>query len=86
MSAGNRTKRIQLAGQPDRVKRLHVDQSRIRGGTEPPLTVQTSAGSLKAFKVRIEGPSEMVYQPNDPLSCGARLWIETNAPVTADWE
>lgn len=26
--------------------------------------------------------AELVYQPEDPLSCGARVWVETRQPVT----
>lgn len=69
-----------------RIKRLHVDQHVIKAnrknGTElPPLTVQLSDGSLKCKHARIAGPSELVYRPEKPLSCGARIWIETKAAV-----
>ena len=32
-------------------------------------------------KVEILGPSKVVYSPDKPLSCGARVWIETEAEV-----
>ena len=35
------------------------------------------------MSVDIMGPSRLVYQPNRPLACGAKLWIETQAPVHA---
>lgn len=70
------------------IKRLHVDQHAIRanrkGEHRPPITVQTSKGSLKGFRAHIDGPSEFVYRPEKPLSCGARLWIETHAEVTLE--
>jgi hypothetical protein len=68
------------------IKRLHVDRHVIArngktGEANPPITVQTSAGPLKGMRVAINGPSEFVYRPEKPLSCGARLWIETRAEV-----
>jgi len=69
------------------IKRLHVDKrvitrNRTHGTQDPPITVQTSAGSLKAFEASWDGPSKMMYSPDKPLGCGARLWIETRAKVT----
>jgi hypothetical protein len=26
----------------------------------------------------------VIYSPDKPLSCGARVWVETNASVTVD--
>lgn len=71
------------------IKRIHVDQQVIRrcrtnGTDEPALTVQTSAGPIKARRVRILGPSELVQRLDHPLSCGARVWIETRAEVEVD--
>jgi hypothetical protein len=68
------------------LKRIHVNQHVIRRNTKtgervPPLTVKTSRGNYRAESVRIEGASEVIYSPDRPLSCGARVWIETRAPV-----
>ena len=63
------------------IKRIHVDKQRIARKEENPLTIQTSQGPLKASEVIINGPSRLVYLPEDPLSCGAKLWIETKAEV-----
>jgi hypothetical protein len=67
------------------IKRLHVDQRAIRanikGANLPPITVQTSKGSIKADAAEILGASRIVYRPRKPLGCGARLWIETTAEV-----
>jgi hypothetical protein len=55
----------------------------VKHGTDDPaITVQTSAGSFTARKVTIEGPS--VMRSDKPLSCGARIYLETTAPVR--WE
>ena len=61
------------------IKRLHVDQHRIRKG-EPAMTVQTSRGPMKGSQVYVAGSSTLV-QGEKPLSCGARVWIETHGEV-----
>ncbi len=33
-------------------------------------------------EVDIHGPSKMVYRPEKPQPCGAKLWIETTADIT----
>lgn len=71
------------------IKRIHVDQHAIRrnktkGTNDPPISVKTYKGNTKCFGVTIDGPSKLVYSPDKPLSCGARLWIETEAEVEID--
>lgn len=69
------------------VKLIHVDQHAIKHNRQmgvaqrPPITVQTSAGSLKMMGCRIMGESELVYSYDKPLPCGAHLWVETAAEV-----
>ena len=65
---------------------IHVNQHVIKrnsklGENNPVLTVKTYNSNTYAHEVNIQGPSRVVYSPNKPLSCGARVWIETNAPV-----
>lgn len=67
-------------------KRIHVNMHVIRrnnktGEREPPITVKTSKSNDYANEVEILGDSKVVYSPDKPLSCGARLWIETDAEV-----
>lgn len=67
------------------LKRLHVDQARVRAnkknGTElPVITIQAKGGPYKARVAVISGPS--ILRMGDPLSCGARVWVETTAKVT----
>ena len=66
--------------------RIHVNQHVIRhnaktGESAPVLTVKTYKGNTMAHRVEIDGPSRVVYSPDDPLSCGAKVWIETESPV-----
>lgn len=70
------------------IKRIHVNQHNIRhnraaaaGDHRPVFTVKTSDKNWKAESVEIMGESHMVYSPDKPLSCGARVWMETTAAV-----
>ena len=65
---------------------IHVNQHRIRsnqktGQREPVLTVKTYKSNQYAHSVEILGPSKVVYSPDKPLGCGARVWLETDSPV-----
>ena len=67
-------------------KRIHVNQHNIKankkdGGNRPVLTVKTYKDNTTCNEVEILGPSRLVYSPENPLSCGARVWIETTAEV-----
>lgn len=66
--------------------RIHVNQHVIRrnkkhGLNDPVITVKTHNSNKYAHEVRINGESTVVYRPDSPLSCGAHVWIETDAPV-----
>ena len=72
------------------VTRVHVNQARIRANSKlpsskrrPVITIKGSGKNRYAYAARIDGPSYLVYSPDDPLSCGAKLWIETEAKVVA---
>jgi hypothetical protein len=67
---------------------VHVNQHIIKrnsntGQREPVLTVKTYKDNTYATRVRINGPCVVVYSPDKPLSCGAKVWIETESPVEA---
>ena len=68
------------------IKRIHINQHKIRhnikhGDYEPVITVKTYKDNIYGHSVEIHGDSTVVYQPYHPLSCGAKVWIETEAPV-----
>lgn len=68
------------------LKRIHVNQQLIQKARKEgldiaTLTVQTSKGPIAARKVAINGPSVLVQSVFEPLSCGARVWIETSSEV-----
>lgn len=65
---------------------IHVNQHVIRKNLkentdDPVLTVKTYKENKYAKRVKIHGDSEVVYSKDKPLSCGARVWIETQATV-----
>jgi hypothetical protein len=60
----------------------HVIRHNKRNGTAlPPCRVQRGRKTLYCQGVVIRGESRLVYRPDSPLACGARLWIETDAKV-----
>ena len=78
-----------------RTKRIHINQHRIKAnrkssaqGAEaskkllPVITAKTYKENAYGHEVKISGPCTIVYRPNDPLSCGAHVWIETQSEVT----
>jgi len=65
---------------------VHVNQHNIRHNTKtgerlPVLTVKTYKSNTYAHEVEIKGPARVVYSADKPLSCGARVWIETQSEV-----
>jgi hypothetical protein len=66
----------------------HVDQHAIRANirkelaeVRPVLTVKTYKSNDRAYEAEFSGPVKLVYRPHQPLSCGARVWIETHGKV-----
>ena len=72
---------------------IHVNQHKIRANNkreledlEPVLTVKTYKSNDYAYQAIIRDSSgnevaRVVYSPHKPLSCGARVWIETKNEV-----
>lgn len=64
--------------------KIHVNQHIIRanktkGESNPPLTIiRGSRKRTRHMEVEIIGKAKIVYSPNKPLSCGARVWIEAD--------
>jgi len=68
-------------------KRIHVNMHIIRknhktGEREPVLTVKTYKDNTYCHEVLVDGPCRVIYSPDKPLPCGARVWIETEHEVT----
>lgn len=65
---------------------IHVNQHQIRhnakhGTNDPVITVKTYKSNTYAREVNIKGSSKVVYSADKPLSCGARVWVETESEV-----
>jgi hypothetical protein len=80
------TDRKALAQRAGILKRIHVNKHVIaanakHGRNDPAITIQTSAGSFTARKIEWTGRSVMIHDAEHPLSCGAKVWIETTAAV-----
>lgn len=65
---------------------VHVNMHNIRfnakhGPLKPVITVKRGKNNTYCNEVEILGPSKVVYSDEKPLSCGARVWIETEAKV-----
>jgi len=67
-------------------KRIHINQHVIRSNKKkqennPVVTVKTYKSNDYGHEVTILGSSKVIYSPKKPLACGAKVWIETKAPV-----
>ena len=62
------------------VNRQHIAMNAKDGGNRPVYTIKDGKHTKYAREVLILGPSKMVYS-GDQLRCGARAWIETDAPL-----
>lgn len=73
---------------------VHVHQHRIRanaknGTADPPIIVRRGKQVRYGSHVEILDKfgrvfARLRYRPADPLACGARVWLETEATVTVD--
>ena len=69
--------------------RIHVNQHVIKanakhGKCDPVFTVKQGKSNTYAHKVKVLGEMELVYRPEKPLSCGAKVWIETRGEVQCE--
>jgi cytidylate kinase len=64
---------------------IHVNQHKIRAGEQEVLTVKTYKSNDYASEadIVVDGKvvARIVYRPETPLSCGAKVWIETENEV-----
>ena len=65
---------------------IHVNQLVIRrnnktGERNPVLSCKTYKDNTYCHEAEITGPCRVVYSPDKPLGCGARVWIETDSEV-----
>ena len=69
----------------NKIARIHVNQHVIKanaknGENNPVFTIKQGGKNTYAHSVKVHGEMELVYSPDKPLSCGAKVWIETSNP------
>ena len=73
----------------NKIARIHVNQHVIKanaksGDRNPVFTIKQGGKNTYATRVKVKGEMELVYSPDKPLSCGAKVWIETRGDITVD--
>ena len=73
----------------NKIARIHVNQHVIKanakyGENNPVFTIKQGGKNTYAFNVKVVGEMELVYSPDKPLSCGAKVWIETKGNIEVD--
>jgi len=73
----------------NKIARIHVNQHVIKanakyGENNPVFTIKQGGKNTYSHNVRVVGEMELVYSPDKPLSCGAKVWIETRGDITVD--
>lgn len=63
------------------INRNILQQNEKHDTSKPICRVEVKGKTWYGSKVDILGPSTMIYSPNKPRSCGAKLWIETHSEV-----
>jgi hypothetical protein len=69
--------------------KIHVNQhiiraNKMRGENNPPLTIIRGRKRERGFAIDIIGKARIVYSPDKPLSCGARVWVEADDARVSD--
>jgi len=74
-----------------KLTRIHVNQHHIRsnhksGGNLPVISVKTYDDTQTCNRVDLKDEqghvvASVIYSPDKPLPCGARVWIETRLDV-----
>lgn len=73
----------------NKIARIHVNQHVIKanaksGERNPVFTIKQGGKNTYATRVKVIGEMELVYSPDKPLSCGAKVWIETRGEIELD--
>ena len=73
----------------NKIARIHVNQHVIKanaknGENNPIFTIKQGGNNTYAHNVKVKGEMELVYSPDKPLSCGAKVWIETKGDIELD--
>ncbi len=58
------------------VNKPQIDRNRKDKSTEPVITIRQGSRKHYCHIAEIKGACKVVYQPHNPLPCGAVVWIE----------
>ena len=59
------------------VNKQQVQKNKNKQQPEPVITVKRGNTNQYGHEVEIPGGCRVIYSPDRPLSCGAKVWIET---------
>ena len=73
----------------NKIARIHVNQHVIKanaknGENNPVFPIKQGGKNTYAHNVKVIGEMELVYSPDKPLNCGAKVWIETRGDIEVD--
>ena len=88
ISRGSRGPKAKWCRRNPAKTKIHVNRQKIQQNRNlkledlmPVLSVKRYDSNIYGYSVKINGPCEVVYRPQKPLSCGAMLWVETFSQV-----
>ena len=58
------------------INKPQIDRNRKEKSLEPVITIRQGSRKNYCHIAEIKGTCKVVYQPNNPLPCGAVVWIE----------
>ena len=68
--------------------KIHVNKNEILKNKNknpedlaPVFSVKRHDSNTYGYLIKVNGPCEIVYRPQEPLSCGAVAWVETFSQV-----
>ncbi len=69
-------------------KIIHINQHNIKWNAKNPkkkrlpvITTKQGKKNIYGFEVIINEHTKIIYSPDKPLSCGAKVWLETSEPI-----
>ncbi len=58
------------------VNKPQIERNRKNKTNQPVITIRQGSRKTYCHMAKIQGECQIVYQPNNPLPCGAVVWIE----------
>lgn len=91
ISRGKRGPKAKWCRRNSATTKIHVNRNKIAKNKNqnienlvPVFSVKRNNTNVKGYKITVNGPCELVYQPYDGLDCGATVWIQTFSSVKVE--